>query len=365
MDANAHVLDQGLGVTRMTVVAHGDPDENTSFHVPPATLASAGGVHGQDPCLFGALAHTITVDKVHSPFPVGVVFSAGDESLGGVPTHHVVSEHETGGYHVVGGKGQSDFTHMPVTIDIAHKGNLHDTVTQLVKRGTRWRNDVGKNMQDIIGGLEAVDGLDAKGRAVSRVLVPVDGDHPCSRALMLNADTKNGPFSQYSKVNRKLVKTGGRDHIIVEKSHLEAMAKTLEENLSANTPFGKHGLKMLFKPLPGVNGKKHKAGKIVMNINIHKHRAADIIKAGAGFAHEPDQRPLTASAATAVLDGVPQAAVDPATAESTLKAAVLGAKLAEPPKGAMEALALPAPASAPAPVPALPPAAHGSDDAEH
>lgn len=324
------VLDVGALSHRMRVVGIADPSGVTKFEIPPQTLAQSMGVHAKDPCLLGSLAHTLSYESAHAPFPLGIVATAGDHPLGGHATHTVSSKEETGGYHVVAGRGPNSFHHDPVHIDISHPGSVHSNVVQMVKRGTRWSDDVGKTASQLLSGLESHEGTTADGTTVHRVLVPVDGNHPCSRALRLNAESKDGPFSQYSKSNRKLVKVAGADHIIVEKSHLQDMANTLESNLAPATKIGRHGITFHFKPLPGVNPDKHKRGKVVVDIKIGKHRASDVLAKGPDFKHDPHLIGLNALQARTILDGVSPdtAAADPVAAEHNLKVAVLSAKLA-------------------------------------
>lgn len=337
------VLDRGLTEHRLKIIGHGDPAHETSITIPPKTLASVMGVHEGDPCLLGALAHTLSVDSIHAPFPMGVIAKAGDTSLGDGPKHHVVSEHESGGYHVVASKGANVFGASPVQIDIAHTGNVHQNVMQMIKRGARWRSDVGKTADQLIAGLEEHSGTTAEGHVLSRMLVPVDGDHPCSRALRLNADAASGPYSQYSKKNRKLIKVAGADHIIVETEHLKHMAKTLESNLASSTHIGKHGITFKFKPLPGVHPAKHAGGKVVMDVRIHKSKASEVLEQGEDFKHGMVVGAVTQGQARAVLDGGSAASgpANPAAAESSIKQAILGAKLAP------AAMALPALPAAP------------------
>ena len=80
------VLDAGLKKVRISVVAHADPDQVTSYHLPAATLASVAGVSPKDPCLLGALAHTLEYEHVDAPFHVGVVTHSGDAALGAAAT---------------------------------------------------------------------------------------------------------------------------------------------------------------------------------------------------------------------------------------------------------------------------------------
>lgn len=335
--APKEVLDHGLEKVRLTVVAQAHPDKETSYHIPAATLAQSAGVHGKDPCLLGALAHTLTYEKVDAPFHVGIVAASGDQSLGKVATHVISSPLETGAYHVVASKGSNVYND-PVSIDISHPGNVHENTLQMIKRGTRWSDDVGKTARDLIKGLEAHEGVAADGTSVRRVLVPVAGSHPCSRALQLNADTKDGPFSQYSTKNRKVVKVGGADHIIVERDHLDSMATTLADNLSASTQLGKHGMTLKFKPLAGVTSARHNPGKIVIHMSLHKHAAKKVLDAGDAFAHPPLHSTLDAGAAGAHLDGgaAPGLTVD--DAETNVKMAVLSAKLAAPSSNALPAV---------------------------
>ena len=338
--SDPEILDVGALSHRMRIVGIADPTGVTKFEIPPHTLASSLGVHAKDPCLLGSLAHTLSYESVDAPFPLGVVATAGDTPLGSHATHTVATADETGGYHLVASKGRTSFHNDPVHIDISHPGSVHTNVVQMVKRGTRWSGDVGKSASDLLSGLESHEGTTSDGRTVHRVLVPVEGNHPCSRALRLNAETRDGPFSQYSKHHRKLVKVAGSDHIIVEKSHLENMAKTLESNLSATTHIGRHGITMHFKPLPGVNPAKHKRGKVVVDFKIGKHRAADILAAGPEFKHTPHLKSLTAIQARTILDGASPdaAAADPAAAERNLKVAVLSAKLTPAKPGGVPAI---------------------------
>lgn len=350
--ATDHTLDAGLKNVRITVVAKAHPDHETTFHIPPSTIAKSAGVHGADPCLLGSLAHTLSYERVQAPFHLGIVSSSGDSALGKTATHTVATEQETGGYHVVASAGDNVY-HTPINVNIAHDGDVHSNVLQMIKRGTRWSGDVGKSANDLVAGLEAHEGISADGTVVSRVLVPVDGSHPCSRALQLNADTKDGPFSQYSTKNRKLVKVSGTDHIIVEREHLNSMAKTLEDNLSASTQIGKHGITLRFKPLAGVSSRKHPPGKVVVNLNIHKHSAHEVLAAGPEFKHTPANQPLTTTNARHMLDG---GIADGATAQDatdSIKQAVLGASLAKP-NAAAAAMFAPTSTTATAAVPTLP-----------
>lgn len=323
------ILDRGLTEHRLKIIGHADPSNETSISVPPATLATVMGVDHKDPCLLGSLAHTLSYDSVEAPFPLGVITKAGETALGDGPKHHIISEHESGGYHIVASKGKNDFSASPVQIDIAHTGNVHQNVMQMIKRGARWRDDVGKTADQLIAGLEEHTGTAADGKQVSRMLVPVDGDHPCSRALRLNADAASGPYSQYSKKHRKLIKVGGADHIIVETEHLKHMAQTLQSNLASSTHIGKHGITFKFKPLPGVHPSKHAAGKVVLDVRIHKSRASDVIEKGAEFTHGMGSGAMTQGQARAVLDGggSPDAAANPKEAQTNIKEAILGAKL--------------------------------------
>ena len=324
------VLDQGLEKVRMTVVGKAHPDKETSYHIPAKVLAQSAGVDPKDPCLLGALAHTLSYESVDAPFHLGVVAKSGDESLGGgVATHCVSSAKETGAYHVVASKGTNVFSD-PVSIDISHSGNVHENTIQMIKRGTRWSEDVGKSAAELNKGLEAHEGIAADGSAVRRVLVPVSGNHPCSRALQLNADTKDGPFSQYSTKNRKIVKVGGTDHIIVERNHLDSMATTLAENLSPTTNIGKHGITLKFKPLAGVSSSKHKPGKVVVDFTIHKHAAKKVLEQGPEFSHEPLHQKLEVGAATAHLDGGAPTGKHWKNTVTDVKMQVLSAKLAAP-----------------------------------
>lgn len=330
----AKVLDSGQKSVRFTVVADADPDQESSFHVPAETLAHVAGVHRSDPCLMGTLAHTIEIEKVDAPFHMGIVAKSGDEALGGTATHHLLNKHEAGSYHAVAGEGINDFSKDPIKIDVSHdSSDVHGTVMQMVKRGTRWEQDVGKSAVELMRGLQTHEGTSSNGQVVKRALVPLHGDHPCTRALVLNENSADGPFSQYNAKNRKTIKIDGQENIIVEKDHLVQMAKTLEDNLKPTTQLGKNGVTLHFKPMANLDSTKASPGKVIVDLKLKKHTAQEVIQNGADHDYSSELsvlQKLTSGQASSIISGggdAPAVGAKAADSPDNLATKILSTKL--------------------------------------
>lgn len=268
------VLDHGHNSSRFVLVTEHDPHKNTTFHISAKTLAQAAGVNPNDPCMYASSLKNLEVQHVTAAHHTGIVLKSGDDPVGQVrhPAFTHVSHQETGGYHIVASKGHNDFSQDPVAIDLqdptlAHPES-HDPL-KYVKRATRWRTDVGATAEQLVAGLEKHEGQNKQGANVTRVLVPLHGDHACTRALALNANATEGPFAQYNTKNRKIVTTHTGDHVVVEQDHLMNIASTLQKNLEPSTAIGQHGVTFHFKPLPNQH-ESAQPGKIVVKFKINR-----------------------------------------------------------------------------------------------
>lgn len=281
----AQVLDHGIAESRLTIVTDHDPQRETTFHIPGDTLAKQGGVHSNDPCLYASTLNEALIDSVEAQHHTGIVFKSGDQVVGDSkhPAFHHISEDQTGGYHVVASKGHNDFTHAPVKIDMRHVEDEnsqigHDNL-KYIKRSTRWQGNVGQTAQQLVAGLQTHQGQNTKGQDVSRVLVPVHGEHACTRALALNSSATEGPFAQYNTRNRKVVEVDGQPHVVVDHDDLMNIAGTLEQNLAPTTNIGKNGLTIHFKPLPNQKVTA-KAGKVVIKMRLNRTPTSALLHDG-------------------------------------------------------------------------------------
>ena len=265
------VLDHGLETSHFVLVHHADPHKETQFNISPDVLAQSAGVNPKDPCMYASSLEHMTVQSVTAPHHTGIVFKSGDKPVGNVhhPTFTHLSEHETGGYHAVASKGPNDYG---PGLQISLKDPNHEASSdpyQFIKRAGRWSGEVGKTAEQLVAGLESHDGTDSRGNAVSRVLVPVHGDHACTRALALNQEATEGPFAHYNMRNRQTITTPTGPHVVVEKDHLMNIAKVLETNLKPSTQMGQHGISVHFKPLPNQKASAQ-AGKVVVKFKIDR-----------------------------------------------------------------------------------------------
>jgi len=318
-----HVIDSGHPFVDIHCMAHTDGVGKTSFDIPPSTLAPALGFHPDHADMAGHLLHTVEIHHVDTPCALGMNVVCGDKVVGGEHARTVVAtEDATHGYSHVAFPGDAPLA-VPIKLNVQHKHgeNLKANLEQLIKRGSRWPDCIGKSEDELMEGLAVHEG-NVGDKTVKRVLAPIDSDHPVSRALSLNT---NGHLSQYGEGQRSTIVVNGRDHVIMEEPHARAISKTLADNLMIKSDIARHGLKIVMRPLQGA---KCTPGDVRIHLKLAKHNGYDVLTGSEPHGTIEHPRKLGSQHALALVEGgtLPPT-FDPATSASAITSEVLKAKL--------------------------------------
>lgn len=303
----------------MVCVGHTDGHQETEFHLPASTLTPALGFGKGHDDLMGHLLHTVKITSVDSPCPVGIKVHVGDKQMGHHATHILASEAATVGFGAVATHGTTTFD-PPISINALHNGGsgLHENVKNLVKRGHRWHKNIDNTVEQLMTGLQEHTGTH-NGQEVARVLVPLHGDHPVTRALTLNT---SGHLSQYSPSSRTTIPVAGQDHVIMERAHAQQICETLQDNLRVKSPVARHGI--TFKMSPLQTGSPQ--GDVKIHLSLHKHNAS-IVLGDPHFKSEAHPPHLTSHAALTMI-GDTTGGASGVVAPDVFNADVIGARLA-------------------------------------
>jgi len=334
------VICSGQEATNVVIESNLGTNGTGSLDIAPKQLAKILSFDSSAADLCGHMVHSIDVHSVDSESAVGVEFASGDARLGGAHSTHVhVSPSGIKGYHAVGSGGGKTTFDPPIRVHVGEYSceEIPGLTAQLAKRSSRWKDHVGDTAQDLMKGL-IVESGSVDGKLVERVLVPIAGEHPITRALDLNAGA-GGHLDQYSPANRKTVTLPGTgEHVIMEKPHVDAIASTLADNLRVKSQLGMNGLKMRVTSIDP-SGKR---GKVRVHAVVHKYGAANAMNGAVEF--KPPIVPLTTANAVDAAVGS-----EPAPSVAEITSLVLSAKLksAAPGKGiVVPNVAVPVPGAA-------------------
>lgn len=124
-------------------------------------------------------------------------------------------------------------------------GTRQENMTQSLATMKNWADHRGKSKNELIAlsTSEVKEGLDNDGNKHVRLLIHEDS--PIGKLVQLNPTSEHPVMNVYNA--NKLTKVGGK--LVMHDQHVDALASTLAETLTACTPMSAEGLRIRIRPM--------------------------------------------------------------------------------------------------------------------